>query len=277
VVVGRVLGITALGYYDKAFQTVARFTTKINLAGPSVSFRVFALIHEERERFRRAYQKVILSVTMVSYPLMAGMAAAAPQLIEVLFGPRWLAAVAPFQILCVAAMLRMLNMYASTATQAKGQIWSEVRRQAVFVVVLVTAVYALSRWGIAGAAAGVLVATVVMTVLLQSLVRRLAGLLWRDIIGPQIPAVVCAAGLFVVVILVNAATQATIGTLPAVASLAISIAASALFYLVFLLVSPFDAVRAVVLETAQDLAPPVVAKRLTWLAPAKELPAMAGQ
>ena len=85
-IVGRMLGMAALGFYDKAFATMQKFTGKLNLSGPSVSFRIFALIHEDRERFRRAYRKVILSVTMVGYPLVTGMIVTAPQMIEVLFG-----------------------------------------------------------------------------------------------------------------------------------------------------------------------------------------------
>ncbi len=48
-IVGRMLGMAALGFYDKAFATMQKFTGKINLSGPSVSFRIFALIHEDHE------------------------------------------------------------------------------------------------------------------------------------------------------------------------------------------------------------------------------------
>ena len=59
-VVGRVLGLTALGLYDKAFNTVNKIASRLTLNGPNVTFRIFALIHEDRERFRRAYRKVLL-------------------------------------------------------------------------------------------------------------------------------------------------------------------------------------------------------------------------
>jgi O-antigen/teichoic acid export membrane protein len=266
-VVGRMIGITALGFYDKAYSTVSRVTTKINLAGPSVSFRIFALIQDEPERFRRAYRKVVLSVTLVGYPVLTGMIVAAPQLIEVLYGRQWLPAILPFQILAAAAMLRLLNTYASSATQAKGRIWAEVRRQALFILVLVVAVAALSPWGIAGAAGGVLLSTIFMTVLLQSLVGRLSGLSWADMLAPQIPAVVCSAGLLVVVLLTRMAVQTAYPQSPPLLVLAACAITGAVYYVGFLLTARFGDVREVVHETAQDLAPGI-AKRLPWLAPA---------
>jgi PST family polysaccharide transporter len=271
-VVGRVLGVEALGYYDKAFSLMARVVGRINLAGPSVSFRVFAVIHEEAERFRRAYRKVILSITFFGYPLLTGMMVAGPQLIEVLFGRRWMSVTAPFQILCVAAMLRLLNTYASTATQAKGQIWSEVKRQAFFVTVLVVAVFAFSRWGIAGSAFGVLVATVIMTVLLQTLVRRLASLTWGDLFVPQVPAVVCSAGVAVVIVIVRGAVRSALHSPSALVILTACFVATSIYYLAFGLLAPFTELRAVVHETAQDLAPRFLARRLEWLAPASVVP-----
>ena len=253
-IVGRVLGMTALGFYDKAFQTMHRFTMRIAIGGPSVSFRIFALIHEDPERFRRAYRKVILSITLLGFPIITGMIIAAPQLIEVLFGRQWLPAVLPFQILCVAAYGRLLNSYASTATQAKGQIWSEVRRQALFSAVLIGAVWALAHYGVAGAALGVLLATCAMTAMLQALILRLSGMTWRDLVEPQLPGVICSAGLAVVVVLSQAAIYA-IGDPGALVVLAVSAAAGGLFVLAFLLWVPITEVRLVVEESVADLVP----------------------
>ncbi len=265
-VVGKVLGMTALGFYDKAFTTVHRFTAKINLAGPSVSFRIFSLIHEDRERFRRAYRKVILSVTLVGYPVLTGMIVTAPEFIEVMFGSRWLPAVPAFQILCVANLLRILNIYAATATQAKGQIWPEVKRKALFTVVLVAAVWAFSPWGIAGAATGVLVSTVAMTVMLQSLVQRMAKLRWRDLVEPQVPAIICAAGLALVLVVTRVFVRGWVGPNPSALLLFAScVTAAGLYYGAFLLAVPIAAVRAVVSETAHDLVPGL-ARRVPWLA-----------
>jgi O-antigen/teichoic acid export membrane protein len=68
-VVGRVLGLGALGIYDKAFGTMSRLLSTVNTGGPGVSFRVFSLIQEQPERFRRAYRRVILTVSLIGCPV----------------------------------------------------------------------------------------------------------------------------------------------------------------------------------------------------------------
>ena len=52
-VVGRALGVTALGFYDKSFMMMNRTVTALSSAGPSVSFRVLSIIGEDDDRFRR--------------------------------------------------------------------------------------------------------------------------------------------------------------------------------------------------------------------------------
>jgi hypothetical protein len=172
-------------------------------------------------------------------------------------------------------MFRLLNTYASSATQAKGQIWSEVRRQALFTIVLVVAVAAGSRWGISGAAVGVLVATMFMTVLLQSLVRQVSGLAWRDMLAPQVPGTICSVGLVALLVMTRSVTRAAFGDTPAFVLLIVCAAAAVIYYLGFLLFAPFDNMRGIVHESAQDLSPSL-AKRISWLAP-KELSALSGR
>jgi O-antigen/teichoic acid export membrane protein len=274
-IVGRVLGMSALGFYDKAFNLTSRMLSRINLAGPSASFRIFVMIHEEHERFRRAYRRVLLAVSLVGYPMLTGLIVMAPELISLLFGPRWMPSVLPFQVLCAAGMPRLLNTYASTATQAKGMIWSEVRRQVLVTVLLAAAVAIMCRWGIAGAATGVFLATAVTTVLMQQLVRRLTGLLWRDLMTPQVPAVVCSLGLA----LVMALARFVLGTYAdpsSVTTLAVVVCVAAIYYVAFLLFSGFGEVRELVCETLDDFSPPA-ARRVRALTARKALPAATGR
>jgi PST family polysaccharide transporter len=254
-IVGRLLGMASLGFYDRAFGLTSRLVTRINLAGPSTSFRIFSIIQEDHERFRRGFKQIVLAVSLVGYPILTALILLAPDLIPVLFGPRWTPSVLPFQILCAAGMMRLLTTYTGTATQAKGMIWSEVRQHAVSLVLLAAGVAVLSRWGIAGAAAGVLFATLVKTLLMLRLAKRLAVLQWRDVLMPQVPALACSAGLAVVLTVTRLLVHRLAGTLPVWMSLTIGAMVAALYYITFLLFSGFRDVRNLVCQTVDDLAP----------------------
>ena len=254
-VVGRMLGVTALGFYDKGFRIMMQLVNRLNAAGPGVSFRIFALIHEEPERFRRAYRKVVLTVTLIAFPIFGGLLAAAPELFLVMFGPQWSAAVVPFQILCVAGMMKLLMEYADVAIQAAGWVWTEVGYQVAYLLMIVVGVAAASRWGLPGAAGAVLGATSINSILLMRLLRRATGLGWRDMLEPQVPGLLCAGGLITLVWLTRMFMHRWFGELHVGVLFATQVAVCAIFYLSFLWFSRFPEVRTVLREMLSDLSP----------------------
>ena len=203
-VVARMLGLTSLGFYDKGFTMMNRALNFWNAAGYGVSFRIFAIIHRDQERFRLAYRKVLLAATFVSYPAWALLALMGPELFYVMFGRQWDSAVAPFQVLCGVGALKTLTLFVSSATQGVGQVWGEVQRQVVYLTLIVIGVIVGSPWGLVGAAAGVLIATLIMSVLMQHLLQKVTALSWRDLVEPQWPAVLCTTTLVTVLTLLRA-------------------------------------------------------------------------
>jgi O-antigen/teichoic acid export membrane protein len=254
-VVAQTLGLASLGFYDKAFTLMDKAVTRVNGFGNSVTFRVFALIHEDNERYRRAYCKVVTTVTLLSFPFLVACIVAAPELIGTLYGEAWLQAVIPFQVLCASGMLRMLNAYASSATQASGWIWPEVWRQGAYTVMIVAFIAGLSRWGLPMASAGVLIATAAMTVLMHVMLIRITGLTVRDLVKAQLPALVCCAGLLVVLPLTNLVVRAYVRDPAPWQLLAPEVGAGAVFYLLFLLFAQFEQVRTLVDDAIGDYVP----------------------
>jgi O-antigen/teichoic acid export membrane protein len=255
VVVGRLLGVTALGFYDKAFMTMSKVLVRINTGGPMISFRIFALIHEERERFQRAFRNVVLATSLFSYPLLAALAASAPELIPVVYGARWISAVEPFQILCVAGALKVLNEYAGSALQASGQIWAQVSRQAVYTVLIVVFVAVLSAAGLTGAAWGVLVATTIMAAMMNLLLTRLTAISLSSIVAAQVP------GILASVCVVGAIVGSRGVLLDVVTSpwrlLIVEMLVGAAAYALFLRFNRFGEVRRVLRDAANDLPSPL--------------------
>jgi teichuronic acid exporter len=254
-VVGKMLDLTSLGLYDKAFSTMGRLVNRLTLG--QAPFRIFAIIHEDEARFRRAYTRLILSITMIGYPAFAFAIVAAGPLFDVLYGRRWSAAVLPFQVMCVGGMLKLLSAYSSQANEAAGGIWGQVRRQAFGLILVVVGAAVGTRYGgITGAAVGVTVATIILTVAMQDLVRRITGLSWWEMIVPQVPAVGC--GILVALGAAGAAAALRGSMAPAVPPslmLLVQAAVAALVYVAFLLFAPSPALRELVAETATEVLP----------------------
>jgi PST family polysaccharide transporter len=226
-------------------------------------FRIFAVIHEEPERFRRAYTKVMMSASMLGFPVFTVLAVMAPQLMVVMFGSQWVPAAAPFALLCATGALKLLNAYASSATNAAGRIWSEVWRQILYVALIVSGIGLFRGWGPTGAAAGVLCATAVMTVLMHILLKRVTHIPWSQIAQPLVPALMCSAGVAAVALIVEYTLRAITPQPNAWLLVFTQAPAAALFVVGFALFAPHKDLRAVVLEMAETLAPNAV-KRHPW-------------
>jgi PST family polysaccharide transporter len=255
-VVGNILGLTALGYYDKAFSTMQRAVSLLNAGGPSVALRVLAIIQDDQLRFRNAYRKLTLTTTLMAYPSMTFLIVVAPHLILFLFGPQWISTVVPFQLLCAAGIFKVLNTYVSSAAQSKGRVWGEVWRQLLYVALIVLGAAVGSRFGLAGAAAGVLAATLVVTALMYEWLARIAGLTAKDLFLPQVPACLCAGMITVGVLGTRFALGRALGHAPANGlSLATESAAALGCYVAFIRFAPFAELRGVVSDTVVEFAP----------------------
>ena len=263
-IVGKVMGLTALGFYDKAFSTMNRFLLRLNTGGPSTMFRIFALMQDDYDRFRRAYRRVMLSACLFGLPMLAVLVVAAPELMVVLFGPNWLPAAGPFRVLGIAGMFRLLNSYASSAIQAFGKVWMEVFSQLAYVTLIAGGVYFARERGVQGAAEAVLFATAVMSVLMHGVLRRVTRLSWLEILRPPLPGALCAIGAAGIAALAAAAGQSAFGPMRPVISLGMQCAAAGIWIVVFLFTFPHEEMREVVGEAAQDLTPPAL-RRHRWL------------
>ncbi len=261
-VVGRVLGVKeALGFYDKAFTTMNRIVKRLTLG--NVYFRIFSIIHEEPIRFRRAYTRLVLTISIIGLPAFAAAIVSARQLILVLYGDQWLPTVLPFQMLCVGGMLKLLNEYASQANEATGNIWRQVVRQAIGTVSIVAGAWiGALLGGLAGAAIGVAVGMAVLTVSMQALVRQTTGLTWGEMLYPQIPAAACA-GMMVAVLLAVAYALPMVVPNPAPWQLLlVQTVVGGVFYLLFILYSPFEDLGEIVTDSIHQLLPARVAQGL---------------
>jgi O-antigen/teichoic acid export membrane protein len=263
-VVGRLFGMATLGLYDKAFSTMNRCLARLNTGGPGVTFRVFSVINDQPERFRRAYQKVVMSTTLVAFPIFGVLIVVAPRLMVVLFGPQWLAAAAPFQVLCIAGCLKLLNTYASSAIQSVGRVWSEVWRQAAYVGIMIAGLLALRGWGAVGAATAVLGATATMAVLMHVLLTRVTHVRALDLVRPQVPALACSAAVIAIVIGVDSILRTAQPNAAPWAVLGAQALAAMVSYIAFILFAPIPRLRSLVREVTEDLAPPFI-QRHRWV------------
>ncbi len=112
-IIGKVLGERAVGIYDVSRSLASLPTSQISGLVTSVSSPVFARLQHDLPRLQAVQMRLTRGIAYLTFPLLAGLAALAPELVRVLLGANWGEAVFPLQALCVSeAMATVANLQA---------------------------------------------------------------------------------------------------------------------------------------------------------------------
>ncbi|HEY9722091.1 MAG TPA: MOP flippase family protein [Oscillatoriaceae cyanobacterium] len=174
--IGRVLGPGALGAYSLAYKLVTWPMLKISHVTLRVAYPAFARLQEDQPAFRAAYAKLVATLALATFPLLTGLALLAPQLIPLVFGAGWTAAVGPTQVLCLAGLLKALVCSIGTVFMSRGRPDLELKLNLAGLAVLALSVGLGVRSGILGVAIAVAASTLVGAPVQQVVALKLIGL-----------------------------------------------------------------------------------------------------
>ena len=254
IIVGRLFGIVALGFYDKAFNTMTNLTDKL-VVDPGVTFRIFAIISEDRERFHRAYRKVVLSTAIVGLPFFAAMILMAPELLLALYGPAMdgVDRAVPIVVRRGRPTYRecIFERGDPGAWICLGGFRSLHHAQHHFGDCALRAA-ALGDRGRGGRRGVRKPFEMVMT---QTLLNRLVGLHWSQLAAPILPGVTCTAILVPALIAVEVILRAVLGTPSIYVVLGAKAATALVIFLSFVVSVRIAGMSDVVSEILTDLAP----------------------
>jgi O-antigen/teichoic acid export membrane protein len=200
-IVGKRLGPGVLGFYEKAFHLMEITVKELSSRMSMVLFSAFSRIQDDQRKIQAAYSKVIMTLSLLCYPVFFGLSLVAPAFITVVFGEKWLPSVLPLQILCAAGIFRLHLEVTSTVINALGKVSAEIWRRVTALMLFALGCWLGSLWGITGVAVAVAMTTAILAVTMVAYLNQLTGLTWYDAIRPQGPAfiasVVMAGAVFI--------------------------------------------------------------------------------
>lgn len=229
IVIGRVVGATALGYYTIAARVASLPTSTIgNILGRGV-FAAMASVHEEPERVRRIWLENLQRLALLSVPAAIGLALIADPVVHTLFGEQWQPAVVPLQLLALKAVVGTFSATSGEVFQAVHRPQLRVVFEGSYLIVVIPAYIVGARWdGITGAALAGLVVNASWGLLVVSMLMRVLDVrpseLGRAIARPAIGWAAIAAAVL--------AVRPLVADLSSGAELAVLVCAGASVYLV---------------------------------------------
>jgi O-antigen/teichoic acid export membrane protein len=155
VLVGRMLGVEALGIYNRSYQLML---IPVNLVGQAVSAVLLpslSKVQGEPAKLREAYLTTTAMMAVLGNVAAVLFVVLAPEIVMLVLGPQWGRAVAPFQLLSFVLTLRIAYKLDDTLAKAVAAIRARMVRDALYATAVIVGVAFGVRWGVSGAAAAI--------------------------------------------------------------------------------------------------------------------------
>jgi O-antigen/teichoic acid export membrane protein len=152
-VVGRLLGVPALGLYQMAWRVASLPITEVTNVTSGVTMAAYAKLQDSTVRVRLAYLKVLTAVALTVVPIAVGVGLYAEDIVRILLGERWDSIVPIVEVLALLGLFRSIGATAGPVFQGLGRPGAQTCLAVVELGVLAVLVVPAALWmGPVGAA-----------------------------------------------------------------------------------------------------------------------------
>jgi O-antigen/teichoic acid export membrane protein len=162
-IVGKMLGMEALGFYTLAATIANLPATQITFLISRVMFPAYSKLQDDTDAMKNAYLKTLKYVSMLSIPAAFGIFVLAQDFVRVVLGERWMPAVPALQVLCFYGLMRSISATTGNVFQAKGKPQIVSKFASIQLLAMSFIIYPLtSSYGIFGTSIAVTVPAVII-------------------------------------------------------------------------------------------------------------------
>jgi O-antigen/teichoic acid export membrane protein len=200
--VGRILGAAALGYYTMSYRIPELLIRSVNVVVGRVSLPVMSIAQRDREQLRSFYFGYLRSLSMIIFPVAVGLALTAPTFIPLFLSKKWSPAVIPTMLISLALGIAAMGFIPGVLYKATGRPELLSRLNIFKVPLAFVALWYSTRWGINGVAAGQ-IAISIFSLFLDTLVANyVMRYSTKDLIGALAPTFWSALGMALALLVV---------------------------------------------------------------------------
>ena len=152
--VGRFLGAGALGIYSMAIQIMLYPLQQVSSVFVRVLFPTLVKIREDVPRLQAAYLRAVGCIALITFPMMGGLFAVAPDFVEVVFGASWSEMAPVLKVLAWVGLMQSVGTTVGTIYLSTGNNALAFRVTLIASPLLIGGMAAGIPWGIFGVAVG---------------------------------------------------------------------------------------------------------------------------
>ncbi len=196
-IVGKFFGTAILGYYTLARTLTSFPVQKISWTIMRVTFPAFSSIQKNNEMLKKGYLKVTKYISLIAFPMLAGLFIVGPEFVYVIYGEKWSPMIILLQIFCIGGALSSIGSVGSTIQYSKGRSDLQFKWQIYAAAAMFIASMIGINFGIVGMAIIVTIVSAIFVFLFQIVTNELIDLKMSTYIKETIPATICSIILII--------------------------------------------------------------------------------
>lgn len=241
--IGRLYDSTTLGIYNRAYSTVCAPMMGLARNFTRVLAPSFGQVQDEQGKLRFGYLTGLQAMALVMFAIAAGVLICAPEIVHVLLGDQFAAAVPVMQVLALFIPFPVLSNLSGVLAEATARLNVRILIQVLYVAFLTAAFWAahLANLGLVGFAIVLVISGALRSFALSLVARAIIGGHGRSILRAHLQGL--ASGLLMAAALAAVVWPLrTLGT-PAFALLVVEIAVGGAVLLLITLFGPSQELR----------------------------------
>jgi len=155
---GKMLGVTALGFYQMAYKISNMPATEYSHLIATVMLPAYSKIQNNLLKLKEAYLQVLQLTTFLAVPIAGGIFVLAPEFVRIFLSGKWMPIVPVMQVLAIYGLLRAIGATTGVVFVSQGKPELRTKIQFVALIILAILIYPLTqRFGMVGTAMAVLI------------------------------------------------------------------------------------------------------------------------
>jgi len=184
-------------YFERASYAMTQPITIMGKLSDSVLFSGMSRMQDDRERLQKTVTLATSMLGIVLIPSSVFMLFFADELITLWLGIDYLETAAILKVLFLAVVFRSMSKLGDSLLRAKDAVFQGSFFKAIYVSLMAGGIWIGTSYGMKGAAAGIVLATIIHYVMNMFMTTRLIELSWGVLFAAWLPGIflglICAA------------------------------------------------------------------------------------
>lgn len=203
-VVGKLLGVTMLGYYSLSMNTSNILNSYLLGKIGGVMYPAYSKIQEDSEELKRMMLKMLKHTSIIAAPFSLGLFVFAPEILRFIYGQQWIPAAGILRILAIVGLLRSLAVCIWPVFWARGKSKADFQVSLIdlslFVILVILLTYKLRLIGVGFAC---LFSALVSLGFGIGRARKIINLRLRDYITAIMPVAISAGAMIAIAVVIK--------------------------------------------------------------------------